>query len=73
MDIHLGDGGEADPPWVYLHKTWKWIGKCGDRKKGCGRKPKKGAQYLWGRGRIKELAQAQVDEQVIPESGVELP
>ena len=58
---------------MYVHKTWKWIGKCGDRRKGCGRKPKKGAQYLWGRGRIKELAQAQPDEQVIPESGVELP
>jgi len=55
-DIHLGDGTEADPRWVYVHKTWKRIGMCGDRKKGSGRKPRKGAKYLWGRGRTKTVA-----------------
>jgi integrase len=55
-DVHLGDGTEADPPWVYVHKTWKRVGKCGDRKKESGRKPRKGAKYLWGRGRTKTVA-----------------
>lgn len=55
-DLHLGDGTEADPPWVYVHKTWKRIGNCGDRKKGSSRKPRKGAKYLWGRGRTKTVA-----------------
>jgi len=52
-DIHLGDGSEADPPWVYVHKTWKRIGRCGDRTKADGRKQRKDATYVWGRGRTK--------------------
>jgi PAS domain-containing protein len=55
-DIHLGGGTEADPPWVYVHKTWKRIGRCGDRTKAAGRKQRKGAQFVWGRGRTKTAA-----------------
>ena len=55
-DIHLGDGTEADPPWVYVHKTWKRLGRCGNRTKAGQRKPRKGARYLWGRGRTKTVA-----------------
>jgi integrase len=55
-DFHLGDGTEADPPWVYVHKTWKRIGACGDRTKAGSRKPRKGAKFLWGRRRTKTVA-----------------
>ena len=46
-DIHLGDGTESDPPWVYVHKTWKRIGKCGDRKKAGSRKPTRSTTPGW--------------------------
>jgi len=52
-DLPLGDGSGAAPPWVYVHKTWKRIGRCGDRTKADGRKQRKDATYVWGRGRTK--------------------
>jgi integrase len=55
-DIHLGDGTDADPPWVYVHKTWKRLGRCGIAMKDGQRKPRKGAKYVWGRGRTKTVA-----------------
>lgn len=51
-DVHLGDGTEQDPPWVYVHKTWKRIGKRGTKAAGnTGR-----GKYVWGRGRTKTRA-----------------
>ena len=55
-DVHLGDGTEQDPPWVYVHKTWKRIGRCGVRNKAGGRKRRQDAKNVWGRGRTKTAA-----------------
>ncbi|MEP7192882.1 MAG: site-specific integrase [Actinomycetota bacterium] len=52
-DIHLGDGTDADPPYVLVHKTWKRIGKAGTRTKTDSRRRRKDAKFVWGRGRTK--------------------
>jgi len=51
-DVHLGDGTQQDPAWVYVHKTWKRVGKEDNRRDGT---PGRGT-HVWGRGRTKTPA-----------------
>jgi integrase len=50
-DVHLGDGTEHDPAWIFVHKTWKRLRKLTPEEAAAT-----GKTYEWGRGRTKTAA-----------------